>query len=57
MKSFEEIYEKVCSNSKERLKQVKNKNNKFLLNCTVRTNTVNIYRNRAVVNLQNSYNL
>ena len=32
MKSFEEIYEKVCSNSKERLKQVKNKNNKFLAN-------------------------
>lgn len=31
MKSFEEIYDKVCSNSRDRLKEVKNKNNKFLL--------------------------
>lgn len=31
MKSFEEIYEIVCSKSKERLQEVKSKNNKFLL--------------------------
>lgn len=31
MKSFEEIYANVCSNSKDRLKEVKQKNNKFLL--------------------------
>ena len=42
MKSFEEIYEKVCSNSKERLKQVKNKNNKFLLTVTIIAIILNI---------------
>lgn len=31
MKSFEEIYERVCNSSKDRLKEVKNKNNKFIL--------------------------
>ena len=31
MKSFEEIYERVYNSSKDRLKEIKNKNNKFIL--------------------------